>query len=650
MSLAVSLPKRLLVGRPMSSAKMGDTLLPKWLALPVFCSDPLSSNAYATEEILLVLSVGGLSLLHLAPWVAGAVILLLAVVVISYRQTCHAYPNGGGAYAVSRANLGQNAALIAAGALLIDYVLTVAVSVAAGVSNIVSAFPALARDAVPLSVAIIAVLAIANLRGLRESGTVFAIPTYAFVAAIFTMIAIGVYRTATGAPPVAESAHISIAAATPVTGGLLLVAVVLRSFASGCTALTGVEAVSNGVPNFRPPKAKNAAGTLAIMAVLTIAMFIGLATLAMVAKVHITDDVTRLVGAPNGYVQRTVIAQLSGAVFGSGSIGFYVVQTVTALILILAANTAFNGFPILASILGQDGFLPRQLARRGDRLVFSNGILMLAAFAIALVVAFEASPTRLIQLYILGVFVSFTLSQVGMVRHWSAKLRVARAGEHATIRRARAINGVGAALTATVLVIVLASKFTHGAWIVVVAMPLLYAVMHAIKRHYDLVERALEPQPSGVPLPSRVHAVVLISRLNTPALRALAFARATRPSSLVALHVGTSQADTDKLMAAWADRDVPVALTVLDSPYRDITRPALEYIADIRRLSPRDVVAVFVPEYVVEHWWEQFLHNQSALRIKARLLFQGGVMVISVPWRFGHEAEAAPLVALDVSP
>jgi amino acid transporter len=649
MSLAISVPKRLLVGRPLSSAKMGDTLLPKRLALPVFCSDPLSSNAYATEEILLVLSVGGLSLLHLAPWVAGAVILLLTVVVISYRQTCHAYPNGGGAYAVSRANLGQNAALIAAGALLIDYVLTVAVSVAAGVSNIVSAFPALAPHTVMLSAGIVAVLAIANLRGLRESGTVFAVPTYAFVAAIFVMIAIGVFRTATGSAPVAESAHISIAAATPVTGGLLLVAVVLRSFASGCTALTGVEAVSNGVPNFRPPKSKNAAGTLAIMAVLTIAMFIGLTALAMIAHVHITDDPTRLVGAPNGYVQRTVIAQLSGAVFGSGSIGFYFVQTVTALILILAANTAFNGFPILASILGQDGFLPRQLARRGDRLVFSNGILILAAFAIALLVAFDASPTRLIQLYILGVFVSFTLSQAGMVRHWSAKLHLARAAEHDTIRRARAINGFGAALTAAVLIIVLATKFAHGAWLVVVAMPLLYALMLGIKRHYDLVERSLAPQPSGVPLPSRVHAVVLISRLNTPALRALAFARATRPSSLVALHVGTTQPETDKLMTEWDARHVPVALTVLDSPYRDITRPALQYIADIRRLSPRDVVAVFVPEYVVEHWWEQFLHNQSALRIKARLLFQGGVMVISVPWRFGHEADAAPLVSQDVT-
>lgn len=385
------------------------------------------------------------------------------------------------------------------------------------------------------------------------------------------------------------------------------------------------------------------------MAVLTIAMFIGLTTLAMVAHVHITDDPTRLIGAPGGYVQHTVIAQLSGAVFGSGSIGFYFVQTVTALILIRAANTAFNGFPILASILGHDGFLPRQLARRGDRLVFSNGILILAAFAIALLVAFDASPTRLSQLYILGVFVSFTLSQAGMVRHWSAKLRLTRVAEHGTIRRARAINGFGAALTATVLIIVLATKFAHGAWLVVVAMPVLYAVMHGIKRHYDVVERALAPQPSGVPLPSRVHGVVLVSRLNTPALRALAFARATRPSSLVALQVGTSQADTDKLMAEWDARNVPFALTVLDSPYRDITRPALEYIADIRRLIPRDAVAVFVPEYVVEHWWEQFLHNQSALRIKARLLFQGGVMVISVPWRFGHEPEASALVAQDVS-
>ena len=635
----MSLPKRLLVGRPLRSSGLGDTLLPRWLALPVFCSDPLSSNAYATEEILLMLSVGGLALLHLAPWVAAAVIILLSVVVISYRQTCHAYPNGGGAYAVSRANLGQNAALVAAGALMIDYVLTVAVSVAAGVANLVSAFPGLAPNAVGLAVALVALLAVANLRGLKEAGRAFAVPTYGFLIAVFAMIIVGLARAAFGSAPTAESAGLAVTATNTSLGGLVLVGVVLRSFASGCTALTGVEAVSNGVPNFRPPKARNAASTLAIMAGLTVTMFAGITALALITHVHVAESASQLVGAPEGYAQRTVIAQLAGAVFGSGSAGFFLVQSFTTLVLVLAANTAFNGFPILASILSSDGFLPRQMSRRGDRLVFSNGVLILAAFAAILLVAFQASPTRLIQLYILGVFVSFTLSQAGMVRHWTDALQLAPASGRARIRRARVVNAFGAVLTAAVLVIVLMTKFTHGAWIVVVALPVIYLLMQGVQAHYRRSDRGLEPTAEGVPLPSRVHALVLVSRLTTPTLRALAYARASRPSTLTALNVRANVEESDRLMEAWRARDVPVPLTVLDSPYRDITRPAVEYIADIRRDSPRDVVAVFIPEYVVDHWWEHVLHNQTALRLKTRLLFQPGVMVTSVPWRLGREAE-----------
>lgn len=641
MTQLASIPKRLLVGRPLSTASLGDTLLPKRLALPVFCSDPLSSNAYATEEILLVLSVGGIALLSLTPWVAGAVVVLLLVVVASYRQTCHAYPTGGGAYAVSRANLGQNAALVAAAALLIDYVLTVAVSIAAGVSNLISAVPELAPHAVLLSLAAVVVLAFANLRGLRESGTFFAVPTYGFVVAIFTMVGIGLIRTAMGAPPVAESAAIAVASSTEPLAGLVLVGVLLRAFSSGCTALTGVEAVSNGVPNFRPPKAANASATLAVMAALTVTMFAGITALAMITKVHLAEDLTNLVGAPEGYTQRTVIAQLAGAVFGTGSVAFYVVQAFTTLILVLAANTAFNGFPVLASILGHDGYLPRQLARRGDRLVFSNGIIILAAAAGGLLVAFDANPTRLIQLYILGVFVSFTLSQAGMVRHWTEQLHLDVVGARSRLLRRRAVNGIGAALTAAVLVVVLVTKFSHGAYLVVLAMPVLFGGMHAVRRHYARVDREVLPTPEGVALPSRVHAIVLVSRLTTPALRALAFARATRPSTLAALTVQTDQGENDALMQEWADRRIPVPLTVLASPFRDITRPIVEYIADLRRQGPRDVVAVFIPEYVVDHWWEQALHNQSALRLKARLLFLPGVMVTSVPWRLDHEGREA---------
>jgi amino acid transporter len=639
-SSLVNVPKRLVVGRPMRSDLMHETLLPKKLALPVFCSDPLSSNAYATEEILLMLSVGGLTLLYLTPWVAAAVVVLLVVVVASYRQTCHAYPTGGGAYTVSRANLGRNASLVAASALLVDYVLTVAVSVAAGVANMVSAVPQLAPHAVGLALGLVVLLALMNLRGVRESGTVFAIPTYGFVACVFVMLGTGLLGLLLGSTPQAESAAFTVMPQDQVSG-LLVVAVAMRAFASGCTALTGVEAVSNGVPNFKPPKSRNAATTLTVMGGLTVAMFVGITAFALITGVHVAADPAQLAGAPPGYEQRTVIAQVAGAIFGYHSLGFYAILAFTAAILVLAANTAFNGFPILASILGEDGFLPRQFSRRGDRLVFSNGIVILALFAVLLIWAFEASTTGLIQLYIIGVFVSFTLSQAGMVVHWTRLLTGWQPDRErpATMKRARAINAVGAVVTAVVLVIVLITKFTHGAWIVVLAMPTVFWLMTAIRRHYNRVDAELRPGPAGVTLPSRIHAVVLVSKLHTPTLRALAFARATRPDTLVALTVRSNPVETAALEHQWIERDIPVPLVTLDSPYRDLTRPALDYIRQIRRESPRDVVSVFVPEYVVGHWWEQLLHNQSALRLKARMLFQPGVMLTSVPWQLGS-AEA----------
>ncbi len=638
MTSPLTVPKRLLVGRPLQSNRMGETLLPKKLALPVFCSDPLSSNAYATEEILLMLGLGGLALLHLTPWVAAAVVGLLVVVVLSYRQTCYAYPDGGGAYAVSRANLGRRASLVAASALLVDYVLTVAVSVAAGVANVVSAFPSLGAHAVVISIALVALLAVVNLRGVKESGAAFAIPTYGFVASVFLMLVGGFWRVVAGDAPVAESAHFGIRPEQPVSG-LLLVALVLRAFASGCTALTGVEAVSNGVPNFKKPKSRNAAATLAIMGGLTVAMFVGITALSLISRVHVAHDTSALIGAPEDYQQRTVIAQLAGAVFGLDSLGFFAVQAFTAAILVLAANTAYNGFPILASILGEDGFLPRQFARRGDRLVFSNGIVILAGLAGLLIWAFDASTTRLIQLYIIGVFVSFTLSQSGMVKHWITELRtLVDPSRRQHVHRSLVINAVGAVVTALVLVIVLVTKFTHGAWIVVIAMPLVYVLMTAIRRHYDHVDIELKPSPGGVTLPTRIHAVVLVSKLHTPTLQTLAFARATRPSTLTAITVRTNIVEADQLMREWVERDVPVPLTVLDSPFRDITRPVLDYIAQTRQDHPRDVVSIFIPEYVVGHWWQHFLHNQSALRLKTRLLFQPGVMVTSVPWQLGNGA------------
>src|SRR4051794_20784135 len=571
--------------------------------------------------MLLVLRLGGLTLLRLPAWLAAAVVVLLVVVVASYRHTCEAYPNGGGAYAVSRANLGEDASLVAAAALLIDYVLTVAVSVVAGVAAITSAAPSLAGDAVPLSLACVALLTVANLRGVKESGRAFAIPTYGFVAIVYVMLAIGFGKVLFGGGLEAESAHVALPGTTQ-TGGLLTVFLVLRAFASGCTALTGVEAVSNGVPAFAPPKSRNAAATLVIMGGLATTMFAGITALALLAHVHM---------APGG-AQRTAISQVGLASFGDGA-PFYLLQGFTAAILVLAANTAFNGFPVLASLLARDGYMPRQLSHRGDRLVFSNGILVLAGVASLLIVVFDAQVTRLIQLYILGVFLSFTLSQAGMVRHWSRELRDA-AVPAPGVRRKQAVNGLGAVVTGVVFVIVLVTKFAHGAWIVVLATPLLFAVMKAIARHYADVNAELAPTPAGVALPARIHAVVLVSNLLSPTLRALAFAQASGAADIRAVTVSDAGRD-EPLAHDWEKRGVPVPLVVLDSPYRETVRPVLRYVRQLRREHPGDVIAVIVPEYVVAHWWQHVLHNQTALRLKARLLYEPSVTVTSVPWLLG---------------
>jgi hypothetical protein len=420
-------------------------------------------------------------------------------------------------------------------------------------------------------------------------------------------------------------------------GALALVLLVLRAFASGCTALTGVEAIANGVPAFRPPKSRNAAATLAWMGGIAAVMFVGVSALALLADVKYVEHPCDLSGFADCETepQRTVIAQLAGAVFGGEtSIGFFVVQAATALVLILAANTAFNGFPLLGSVLAQDRFLPRQLHTRGDKLAYSNGILLLAGFAILLIVVFDASVSRLIQLYIVGVFTAFTIGQWGMVRHWNRERGMeSDPAVRARMRRSQAINLVGGTFTTVVLGIIVVTKFTHGAWLVLVAMPLLIGLMKAINRHYSHVSEQLIPDTDARTLPSKVHAVVLVSKVHKPTLRALAFARATRPDALTALTVNVDDADTRALQADWERYDVPVPLTVVESPYREITRPVVDYVKGIRRDSPRELVVVFVPQYVVGHWWENVLHNQSALRLRARLQFQPGVMITTVPWQ-----------------
>jgi amino acid transporter len=626
--------KRLLVGRPMRSSQLSETLLPKKLAMPVFCSDPLSSVAYATEEILLILSLGGLAFLHLAWYVAAVIVALLAVVIASYRQTCRAYPNGGGAYTVARANLGEWAGLAAASALLVDYVLTVAVSVVAGVAAITSAFPELSPHAVSMSVGFVVLLTLMNLRGVKESGKAFAVPTYGFLLGIYVMFAVAACRTLSGEHLQAPTSGLPIYPEHSYVGlGVVLLA--MRAFASGCTALTGVEAISNGVPAFQKPKAKNAADTLAIMGLFSITMFIGITVLALTLQVHVAQSPTDL-GLPADTPTQTALAQIAQTVFGIGPL-FYYLQAATAAILILAANTAFNGFPLLASLLATDRFMPRQLRNRGDRLVYSNGIILLALFAIALIIAFKANVSSIIQLYIIGVFVSFTLSQLGMVRHWQRELTSRTSGSsRVRIRRSQAINAIGATFTAIVLIIVLITKFSHGAWIVTIAMPLLFVTMQGIRRHYDRVAAEIAPTPAGVGLPSRIHAIVPVSRLVLPTLQALAFARATHPNTLTAVTVQVDEQETQALADEWRAGEIPVELKIINSPYREVTTPLLDYIRDIRRASPRDAVCVFVPEYIVGHWWEQLLHNQSALRLKARLLFTPGVMVASVPYHLNN--------------
>ncbi|WP_433860033.1 APC family permease [Streptomyces kronopolitis] len=624
----------MMVGRPLDSARLGETLLPKRLALPIFCSDPLSSVAYATEEILLVTGLGGVALLSLTWYAAAAIVLVLVVVVASYRQTCYAYPGGGGAYLVSARNLGRNAALTAASALLVDYVLTVAVSVVSGVAAITSAIPSLGGHDVALSVGFVALLALMNLRGVRESGRVFAVPTYGFVFFVYLMFGYAAVRTATGATLRAESAGLPLHAEAGYTG-LALVLLGMRAFASGCTALTGVEAISNGVPAFRRPKSRNAATTLLIMGFFSVTMFSGITVLAMRYDVHVAARPTDL-GLPPDATMPTALAQIARTSFGGADTLFYLLQAFTAGVLILAANTAFNGFPMLASILASDRYLPRQLRNRGDRLVFSNGIILLALAAIGLIVVFDAQLTRLIQLYIIGVFVSFTLSQTGMVRHWRTAL--AQPGlprrERHHHRRSQAINACGAVLTGAVLVIVLLTKFVHGAWIVVIAMPLLFTGMRAVHRHYRRVGRELAAAPGTRPWePAGSYVMVLVNALDAPALKALGYARAMRPTTLDALTVAVDPDEVRALHAQWDAHDIDVPLQVLSSPYRDYTRPVLDHVQDVCRRHPGGAVTVVLPEHLVSRWWEQPLHNQSALRLRARLLFSPGVTVINVPYR-----------------
>lgn len=603
----VSQLKQLIVGKPIPSHLAHHERLSRFTGLAVLSSDPLSSVAYATEEILRVLILVGAGALGFSSPISFVIAAILAIVVFSYRQTVYAYPGGGGAYIVAKDNLGETPALIAAGALLIDYVLTVAVSIAAGVAAITSAFPAWHVNRVEMTLGFVIVLTLGNLRGIRESGRIFALPTYFFVVSLLALIAAGAWRAlSAGIHPVVAAAPLA-PAGQPLTMFLLLTA-----FSNGCTAMTGVEAVSNGVPAFRPPEAKNAAATMLTMAVLSITMFVGITLLAQ--AYHVTPS-----------ERETVVSQIARGVFGSRGAAYYLVQAATMLILVLAANTAYADFPRLASILARDRYVPRQFMNQGDRLAFSNGIIGLSIFASILLVVYGGDTHSLIPLYMIGVFVSFTLSQAGMVMHWR---RLRGSGW----KTSALINGFGALVTGIVLVVVAVTKAHEGAWIILLLIPAHVLFFRSTKRHYDTVAEQLSLKDwTPERLRRRNTVLVPISGVHRAVVQAIQYAKTLSPD-VRAVYVNVDPVVTGRLRGDWQEWGQDVPMVVLDSPYRSLMEPFLEYVEHVDAEQPDDFLTVVLPEFVPAKWWHHLFHNQRALLIKGALLFKPNVVVTSVPF------------------
>ena len=635
--------KRILIGEPLTSEKLDEQLLPKKMALPIFASDALSSVAYAPQELLMILLIGGTALLTLSPWVAVAVVVLLVVVVLSYRQLIKAYPSGGGDYEVASKNLGEVPGVVVAAALLVDYVLTVAVSVASGVDNIISALPELNPFRVEIAVGFVILIVIVNLRGVREASSVFAIPTYVFIGSVALMIVVGLARTFLGDAPRAASADYAVQAETLTQAALILL--ILRAFSSGCSALTGVEAVSNGVPAFRMPKIRNAQTTLTMMGGIAIALFAGLTALALIANVHYAENPCHLIGFDCvNNPQPSLMAQVAAATFGSGSVFFFVIQAATACVLLLAANTAFNGFPLLGSVLARDGYAPKALNTRGDRLVYSNGMIILGIVAIGVLIVYQANLTTLIQLYIIGVFVSFSLGQIGMVKHWRRALRglkdlppEAAKQQSAAIERRSAISGlwinsIGAGMTVLVLLIVTITKFTHGAWLVFIAIPILAVLMIGVNRYYRDVEHEIRMDDDVHFGSSGDVAIVLVNRLQKPVMKAIDYALAANHDKTLAVHVAITDEDAAKLQREWAEHDMPLPLVIIDSPYRTYSSPVSTFIKKYRENNGSAVVTVYLPQFIVGHWWESILHNRRSRRLAQQLMLVHGVSITLVPW------------------
>ncbi len=620
--------KRVLIGRPLATDEADHQRISKTIGLAVFSSDAISSTAYATGEIMLVLvGVGGMGTTHLLKPIAILVVVLLALVANSYRETIHAYPDGGGAYVVSRENLGETPSLVAGASLLVDYVLTVAVSIAAGVLALYSVYPDLKPYRVDLCLAFVVLLTVANLRGVKESGKFFAVPTYIYVAALATFIGYALYLKATGGlhafaqPPMGRVKELEKDFG-PFAGGISIY-IFARAFASGAVALSGVEAISNGIPAFRKPTSKNAAQTLGWMAVILGSAFFAISFIGSWMR-------------PTPSENESILSVMGRSVFGAHNPLYYVLQFSTMAILVLAANTAYADFPRLAAIIGRDGYLPRQFAARGDRLVFSNGVLILAGAAALLLIAFDGDVSHLIPLYAVGVFTSFTLSQTGMIRH------------HLKERQKRwqlsmVSSTLGAIATFVVAMVVIISKFLIGAWIIVVLIPLIVMGFRAVSRHYAMVARqlAVDPAPEAPVLEHAI--VVLVGQINRSALAALRYARSVQADHIVAVSVAIDEDHADKVRSEWERYGLTVPLDVVESPYRDLTSVVLQHLDELDERWGHDYVSVIIPEAVTAHWWQGIFHNQSAFALKLRLLNRRDTVVVSVPYHLWSKQDAKEL-------
>lgn len=637
------LARRVLVGKPLHNERAGGTLLRNRAALPVFASDALSSVAYAPDEIVLTLALAGTAAIAISPWVGIVVLVVLIVLITAYRQNVRAYPSGGADFEIASKNLGRPSGAMVGAALLVDYTLVVAVSMSAAAQYVASAVPWFVGHQVWVALAGIAIVGLLNLRGLQFMGRASTVPTYAFVGVVLLLIVAGLVQNVTGTLDRAPSADYEVLAAAGMDAGLVGLAgavLVLRAFSSGAVAVTGVETITNSVPYFRKPKALNAARTLAYLGALSTVLLLGVLYLTRETRAVVVmnaDEQLLINGQRPGeeFFQVPILGQLAQTIAGEDSVWFFVLVAVTVGVLFMAANTAFSGFPTLASRLASAALLPRQLQSRGDRFAFTNGIVLLSIVAALFTVIFDANVNSLIQLYVVGAFFAFTLTQAGMVRHW-ARVRRTRTSK-ATTRQLTVRQGVAVValiFCAAVFVVVLGTKLSQGAWLTIVAIALLTLWMRAIGHHYSEVDRELEVDPESPvrALPSRVHALIVVTSVRKPVVRALTYARASRPSTLEAVVVDTDRARTEDVLRQWQRLEFPVPITVLASPYRDSIGPVISHVRSIRKKSPRDLVIVYLPEYVVGRGWERFLHNQAIRPLKTRLHFERGVMIASVPW------------------